>query len=71
MSEYKINPDRSLPEDEHTGIYVRGKDVDGNWVNLDLYQLDRPSLIAFLHSRGGKNEWAENIVLALMGYEQQ
>jgi hypothetical protein len=68
--ELKINPERMGTEFETTGIYVRAKINDEKWDNADIMQLDRDSLISFMHSRGEKNTWAENIVLTLFGYEQ-
>lgn len=53
-----------------TGILVRAKDSSGKWGSLDIAELDRASLHAWLRSRGGKNLYAENCVLALLGWEQ-
>lgn len=69
-TELQVAPDRTDTEDgDKTGIYVRAKLPDGRWVPADIYQLDRLSLHRWLRSRGGKNLWAENCVLSLMGHE--
>jgi len=51
-----------------TGIYVRAIGSEG-WGSFDIAELDRGSLFRFLRGRGGKNLWAENVVMALMGHE--
>lgn len=53
-----------------TGIYVRAKEGPRStkFVNADLYSLDKTSLLTWLKSRGGDNEWAENTVLILLGH---
>lgn len=53
---------RKNPE---VGIPVRAKSQDG-WGSFDISVLDEPSLLVWLRSRGGKNEWAENIVALLL-----
>lgn len=63
--ELAVDPTREgLPE---TGIFVRAKRA-GAWGNADIVELDEPSLRTWLRSRGGQNEWAENVVLILLGY---
>jgi hypothetical protein len=52
-----------------TGIYVRVKNEDGGWGNADIAELDKASLLGFLRSRGGCNEWAEGVVFAMLGHE--
>ena len=52
-----------------TGIYVRAKYL-GRWGSYDIAVLDAPGLLAWLRSRGGKNEWAENCVGMLLGHEK-
>lgn len=52
-----------------TGIYVRVRTPDG-WGNADIAQLTSGSLLRWLRSRGGENLWAENTVLAILGYTQ-
>lgn len=62
----KIDPTRTdLPE---TGIYVRALNVEGRWDNIDLAHLDKESVLEFLQSRGGDNQWAENTVGVLLGH---
>lgn len=53
-----------------TGIFVRAKDSAGNYVNCDIAELDAPSLLHWLRSRGGNNPWAENTVGVLLGFER-
>jgi len=54
-------------EVELTGIFVRAEH-EGKWDAYDIYLLDAPSLLEWLRSRGGKNEWAENVVGILLGH---
>lgn len=56
-------------DNDRTGIYVRAQLSSGRWVSADIYQLERKFLHQWLRSRGGKNLWAENCVLALLGHE--
>lgn len=57
-------------EPDWTGILVRAQAPDGSWMNADIGQLDRESLHRWLRSRGGRNLWAENVVLMILGHEQ-
>lgn len=52
-----------------SGILVRAFDEHGRPANVDIVELDRESLLAWLRSRGGSNPWAENCVLMLLGHE--
>lgn len=52
-----------------TGIYVRAKNVADKWDSVDIAELDKVSLTLWLKSRGGDNEWAESVVLILLGHE--
>lgn len=55
---------------EYTGIYVRALKVStGGPASVDICELDRASLQTWLTSRGGSNEWAESVVLVLLGHE--
>lgn len=54
----------------NTGIYVRAVFLDGKYGSADIMELDRVSLLRWLRSRGGENLWAENTVLALLGWPQ-
>ena len=55
-----------------TGIFVRAKlPSDSRWKNADIVTLDKSSLIAWLRSRGEKNEWAESVVLALLDHDRE
>ncbi len=51
-----------------TGIYVRALGLDSRWGSHDIAELDAPSLLAWLRSRGGSNPWAENVVGILLGH---
>lgn len=64
MKELVVDPDRPVIG---TGIYVRAKEGD-RFVNADIAQLDKASMLEWLRSRGGANEWAENTVGILLGY---
>lgn len=50
-----------------TGVFVRAE-FNGKWGSFDIAELDKPSLHAFLKSRGGDNLWAENVVEILLGH---
>jgi len=71
MSELSIDPirlrDKKIWGD--TGIFIRAKTPEGKWDSVDIVLLDSKSLKEFLTSRGGNNEWAENIVAILLGHE--
>lgn len=56
-------------DQQGTGIYVRAR-LEDRWGSYDIVTLDRDSLIRWLKCRGGDNQWAENVVLALLGHEQ-
>lgn len=51
-----------------TGIFVRANDRTGHFINIDIAQLDRASLLRWLRSRGGDNPWAENVIGQMLGY---
>lgn len=53
-----------------TGIPIRARGPDGGWGTFDIFDLTRDSLKTWLRSRGGENEWAENVVLILLGHER-
>jgi hypothetical protein len=61
---HEANADRDII----TGIYVRAKTAGGRWINADIADLDRDSLLTFLRSRGGDNAWAEDVVGILLGH---
>lgn len=52
-----------------TRIFLRARTDAGHWVSCDIGELDRDSLHRWLRSRGGKNLYAENVVLVLLGHE--
>ena len=53
---------------EGTGIYIRALTPNGKWESVDIAYLDAESMRLWLRSRGGENEWAENVVGILLGY---
>lgn len=61
----KVKPD--VGKFCRTGIFVRAQTVKG-WASVDIGQLDAPSLLSWLRSRGGDNAWAENVVGILLGH---
>lgn len=63
----RIDPNR---QNRRTGIYVRAQTGTGDWMSVDLSQLDRNSLMEWLRSRGGDNPWAEETVAILLGHNQ-
>jgi len=63
---YKTDPAR-VGLSNATGIYVRALDQDKP-ESVDIAQLNKESLLRWLRSRGGRNEWAENVVLILLGH---
>ena len=69
-TELKADPDR-VDKYSDTGIYVRAKTPEGKWDAVDIAELDLPSLKAWLRSRGGDNEWAENTVYLLLGHSSE
>lgn len=69
----QVSPARSMRakvDNNYTGIYVRAR-YNGRIDNYDIIELDRDSLVRWLKSRGGSNEWAENTVLLLLGHEMR
>ena len=63
----QVDPKR-IHYDGMTNIFVRALSEDGRWMNADIAQLDQPSLLAWLRSRGGANEWAEGVVFVLLDH---
>jgi len=51
-----------------TGIVVRAKLPNGKIDSVDIAFLDKDSLLKWLRSRGGQNEFAEEVVLVLLGH---
>jgi hypothetical protein len=64
--EFRTDPARRGCVTE-TGIFVRAK-VGDKWDIVDIAELDKASLLAWLRSRGGDNQWAENCVGMLLGH---
>lgn len=63
-----VDPDRTWFQDS-SKIFVRAFDPSGKPVSVDIACLKLSSLLAWLRSRGGENEWAENAVAKLLGHE--
>ena len=61
-----VDPERVIA-DINTGIHVRAKSGD-KWVTTDIANLTSRSMLLWLRSRGGKNNWAEDCVGILLGY---
>jgi hypothetical protein len=56
-------------EGDPTGIFIRAKHPTTNkWMSVDIYVLQKDSLLAWLKSRGGDNRWAEDTVGILLGH---
>ena len=66
MKVLKADPAR-MHLDDKTGIMVRAL-VDGLPESVDIARLDRQSLLDWLRSRGGDNDFAEHVVLLLLGH---
>ncbi len=68
MLDLAADPDWALLLEEiQTGIYVRAKRGE-KWDSVDIAELSPESLLEWLRSRGGENEWAEGTVFALLGH---
>jgi hypothetical protein len=67
MTSLDLTADLNRVNGPQAGILVRAKcnDQVGTY---DIATLDRVSLIRWLRHEGGKNELAENILLALLGH---
>ena len=68
--ELRVDQQREDNWSGRTGIFVRAKLPDDSFGSVDIGELDRASLHAWLRSRGGKNIWAENLVLELLEHKQ-
>lgn len=68
MEVFNADPNRMVYASA-TGIYVRAM-RGGKWDSVDIGELDRASLLAWLRSRGGDNKWAENTVGLLLDHGQ-
>lgn len=60
-----LTADTNAPRKD-TGIYVRAR-LAGKFATVDISQLDKASLLAWLRERGGSNRRAENVVGELLG----
>ena len=63
----RVDPNR-VHYDGMTNIFVRALSPDEHWMNADIAQLSGQSLLTWLRSRGGANEWAEATVFALLDH---
>jgi hypothetical protein len=70
LDDLHIDPQRAEMADNfpRTGAFVRAKDQSGKHQSVDITLLNKASLLALLRSRGGRNEWAENMVGLLLGH---
>jgi hypothetical protein len=72
MDKLKVDPERyaqSQREDfVSTGIYVRCEVPGDGFDAVDIWCLEQESLMRWLRSRGGANEWAEITVALLLGH---
>ena len=70
LDDLYIDPQRAEVAENfpHTGAFVRAKDQSGKHQSVDIALLNKASLLALLRSRGGRNEWAENMVGLLLGH---
>jgi hypothetical protein len=75
LDDLHIDPQRAVMAENfpaenfpRTGIFVRAKDQSGKHQSVDIALLNKASLLALLRSRGGRNEWAENMVGLLLGH---
>jgi hypothetical protein len=70
LDDLQIDPERAVMADNlpRTGAFVRAKDQTGKHQSVDITLLNKASLLALLRSRGGRNEWAENMVGLLLGH---
>ncbi len=66
----KVCPKRLAEKDPYnkTGVYIRAQTSGGAWISADIILLDKPSLLTWLRSRGGRNDWAENTVAMILGH---
>jgi hypothetical protein len=70
LDDLHIDPQRVETAENfpRTGVFVRAKDQSGKHQSVDIALLNKASLLALLRSRGGRNEWAENMVGLLLGH---
>jgi len=65
----RVDPKRAAVYSVHTGIFVRAAHK-GKFGSFDIAQLDAPSLLNWLRSRGGNNPWAENVVGTMLQHDK-
>jgi hypothetical protein len=66
--EARVDKKRYGELEDRSGIYVRAKGLTDKWETVGIEHLDKPSLLAWLKSRGGDNPWAEDVVGILLGH---
>lgn len=60
---------RLAPAPPSTGICARALGLDGTWGTHDISLLACESLLRFTRSHGGRNAFAESLVLTILGHE--
>lgn len=65
MTDLTVDPARK--HHNKTNIFVRARKGQ-EFVSVDIAELDRASLLAWLRSRGGENVWAENVIGILLDH---
>lgn len=60
---------RRVPCQRVTGITTNALDETGHYNEVDISMLTCDSLIRYVQSRGGRNVFAEGLVLRLLGHE--
>lgn len=65
----RIDERRVRADPMDTGINTRALGLDGKWGSYDISLLTCESLLRFLRSRGGRNQFAEATVLLMLGHE--
>lgn len=60
---------RRVPYLKPTGIITRALATNGKFEDVDIATLTCDSLVRFLRSRGGRNLFAEAMVLQILGYD--
>ena len=71
MTDLTVDTDRFEEHGEEglTGIFIRAQHPETKrWLSVDIACLDKPSLLAWLKSRGGDNPWAEDVCGILLGH---
>ncbi len=71
-NEYEADSNRDLCGAPGTGIFVRAKRGNGGTQSVDIAELKRGSLLAWLRSRDGEPDkgqaWRESVILIILGH---